>query len=116
MTDERAVLVRRLLEAVSHLSWPAEQQRAYLAGLGVSPSLDELALEFDDALKPVAARYDEFGVDRASRTLLTSIDATREAWAAEDDPAWEPAALDADPRWARIRGLAASAGERLAAL
>jgi hypothetical protein len=110
MTGERTVLMRRLLETVSHLSWPAGQQRSYLSGLVVAPLLDELALEFDDALKPVAARYDEFGVDGPSRTLLASIDAALEAMSAADESVWESAALDTDVRWAAIRGIAASCG------
>lgn len=113
--DELGRLVRRLLEALSRLSWPADRQKSYLIELGVAPSLDELALEFDDALKPVEGLYDDLGVDEESREMLASIDATFAAMTehSEDAYVWEVQALDNNPCWAKIRGIAESVGTRL---
>lgn len=44
---------RELIEVVRRLAAPAEDQRAYLRQSESYPSLDELALELDDMLKPL---------------------------------------------------------------
>lgn len=47
---------KQLLEAVKRLAAPPEEQVAHLRGLGSFPSLDELALEFDDVFGPPEVR------------------------------------------------------------
>ena len=113
---ESGRLVRRLLKVLSHLSWPAGQQRAYLAELGVAPSLDELALEFDDALKPLLALYGDIGINEEAQRMLASIDALFAAMGrhpGDPDSVWEWQALDSDSRWAKIRRMAGSVSAQL---
>ena len=102
----------RLMRAVEHLAWPADRQRAYLADLGVAPLLDELALEFDDAYKPIQADFRSLGIDDSTRQTIDSIDqilveltqeSNMEGWA------WDWAALHNDKRWLDIRRLAHAA-------
>jgi hypothetical protein len=42
-----------LIEAVERLAAPADDQAAYVRSLGTWPSMDELALQFDDVFSPV---------------------------------------------------------------
>src|ERR1700688_3573652 len=44
-----------LIEAVERLAAPADEQAAYIRSLGTWPSMDELALEFDDSFSPLRA-------------------------------------------------------------
>src|SRR3712207_6165635 len=63
-----------LRHATGHLAWPAERQRRYLDGLGVAPSCDELALEFDDALRPVIENPSEFALPPDLCAALRDLD------------------------------------------
>jgi hypothetical protein len=73
-TDPQAAGLMRLRAALEHLSWPATRQREYLTKLGVAPSIDELALEFDDALRPISSQFDDLCLPVEVRELLTEID------------------------------------------
>jgi hypothetical protein len=48
-------LESELIESVKRLAAPADEQVAYLRRLGSFPSLDELALEFNDMFVPARA-------------------------------------------------------------
>jgi hypothetical protein len=48
-------LERELIESVKRLAAPPDEQVAYLRRLGSFPSLDELALEFNDMFVPARA-------------------------------------------------------------
>jgi hypothetical protein len=107
--NQSRILLDRLTCAVEHLAWPADQQRVYLANLGVAPLLDELALEFDDAFKPIRAALYELGIDDSTRRDIGSIDLILTELTEEskiDDSVWNTAALDNDKRWLDIRQLA----------
>lgn len=115
-SDDSGRLLNYLLEVLARLSWPAERQRAYLVGLGAAPSLDELALEFDDALKPLLYFYGDFGIDDESGQMLAAIDAVSAEMGQKSDgleSAWEWNSSDGDSRWAAIRRTAASVSARL---
>jgi hypothetical protein len=108
-SNEYEGLLDRLIRALEHLAWPAYRQRAYLADLGVAPLLDELALEFDDALKPVQGAYHEFGVRSTAQEALNSIDILLTELTEQPGPgksAWNSDALDSDKRWSDVRRLA----------
>lgn len=113
--SERNVLLRRLADALEHLSWPAERQRSYLQELGTSPSLDELALEFDDALRTVAGVFTDPSIDAETQRMLSSIDVSLTVMSNRSDEPdrWDVRSLDENPRWVEIRKLAASVCRRL---
>lgn len=74
MTDRSHLSL--LGEVLDRLAAPAAAQWSYLTNLGVAPSLDELALEFDDAYRP--ARPTLVGL-RGSALLMQSCDAVGDA-------------------------------------
>lgn len=116
--NNRTLLVR-LVHAVEHLAWPADRQRAYLVDLGVAPLLDELALEFDDALKPIQNSYAELDISDRAQSALNSIDLllteltelTQQT--GDRNSVWISDALDNDRRWLDIRRLARTAHAEL---
>jgi hypothetical protein len=95
--------MERLLTAVENLASPADRQKAYLVSLGVAPSADELALEFDDAMSGVSAEA----------ALSEKLDAIGNQLAAmsgeENSHLWQMGALVKSPEWATVRTLAAEA-------
>jgi hypothetical protein len=96
---------RELLEALKRLAAPAEEQVAYLRGLGSFPSLDELALEFDDVFGPPGTPPP----DGAWEDALRSLDAVLNAMSGrENSHLWIADALDG-PEWAAVRALARDA-------
>ena len=114
--DDSGGLLHYLLEVLARLSWPADRQRAYLVELGVAPTVNELALEFDDALKPLLSLYGKVGIDEESGKMLVAIDAAFAEMGQNSDgldSAWEWDSLDGDSRWAAIRRMAASVSARL---
>lgn len=76
---------------------PAEEQSKYLENLGVSPSADELALEFDDMFVPLSAHWRDTGDSQELLAACTILDA---ALKAQTD--WTVADLRADS-WTQIR-------------
>ena len=77
-----------LRAALTRLGAPADEQLNYLRGLGVEGSLDELALEFDDAYRPLADVVG-LGLDRPDvAMLLRQLDSALASdtlrWAADD--------------------------------
>ena len=94
--------VRYLKTTLQRLAAPAREQVKYLRDLGTYPSLDELALEFDDALSPVRHELDALTVLRELDELLHRMSGPANA------ELWEPGALTGD-EWQRVRALAASA-------
>jgi hypothetical protein len=58
-----------LTETVERLAAPPEQRLEWLAQLGTLPSLDELALEFEDEFVRVSDQFDEAGSSSAWSAL-----------------------------------------------
>lgn len=94
-----------LRAAVERLAASPERQLEWLGELGTLPSLDELALEFDDEFGRVRST-----VDRASSIrALTALDGQLSLMSGPENAGlWWPEALDG-PEWSRVRELAASA-------
>jgi hypothetical protein len=95
-----------LLDAVKRLAAPADEQAAYLRRLGSYPALDELALEFDDALAPARCAS---GGSKAWQDGLRHIDAKLDSMSGEQNASlWDVDALDGS-EWAEVRDLARKA-------
>jgi hypothetical protein len=96
-----------LRATVVRLAWAADAQIAYLRGIGVGGSADELALEFDDMFAAHRACPDSLGpvgyvladLDRA--LVRMSGDANVDLWTDE--------ALRSAAEWHEVRALAAVA-------
>jgi hypothetical protein len=93
---------------LDRLSAPAEVQVAYLSQLRSGPSLDELALEFDDIYRPLGWRLAT--VERGAE-LITACESL-EASLRSETLGWAFADLDSD-EWAAIRMLAQDARLKL---
>ena len=105
MTIESTLPVKTALE---RLAASPEEQEAYLRRLGVLPSVDELALELDDAIAGI-----EVGNSRA-KAAIQRLDEHLDAMSGEHQASlWTPAALRDASEWATVRTLAR---EALAAL
>lgn len=95
-----------LVEAVERLAAAPDSQEAYLRQLGSYPSLDELALEFDDAFVPVRSMLDDstsWAVElRRLDAKLTSISGQHHAGL------WFASALTGE-EWNEVRALARKA-------
>lgn len=103
VSDDQPGQLSDLSGAVARLAMPAREQIEYLEQLGTAPSVDELALEFDDLYLPVAARWRATGNRSELLGLLAQIDAAlraQNAWTVDD--------LDSKS-WVEIRQLAKSA-------
>ncbi len=85
-----------ILEKIENLSLSSEKQIKYLKDLGTYPSLEELALEFDDAYRPLKGRVSE--VIEKLNFLLDKLSDS------EDVNIWETSSLNSAP-WLEIREL-----------
>lgn len=96
-----------LAASLQRLAAPASEQVEYLAALGVGDLADELALEFDDLYRPLAARLDEFspGLSLACQELDRRLASQHLGWTFTDL---------GSPGWAEVRATAAAALAALA--
>ncbi len=95
-----------LKATVERLAAPADRQLEWLGELGTFPSLDELALEFDDEFGRVRPLLEKGAV---SMPGLAALDAQLSLMSGpENAELWRPEALDG-PEWARVRELATGA-------
>lgn len=94
-----------LLESVKRLAAAPDEQTAYVRQLGSYPSLDELALEFDDALRaPQPGDRPQDWVDAVGQ-----LDAKLSAMSGQAKAAlWRAEALTST-EWAEVRALAQQA-------
>lgn len=93
------------------LGAPAETQLAYLRKLGTYPSLDELALEFDDEYGRVRPEDgpDENTLSPDTAAALAALDAKLTSMSrAINGQLWQPPALHG-PEWSQTRSLALAA-------
>ena len=98
-----AALSPQLRVAVARLAAPASEQEAYLRNLGTAPSVDELALEFSDALM-----VDKGSLEQAVRDIALQLDDQLSAMSGPQyENLWTLAALQSRPEWVSIRELAA---------
>lgn len=102
----------RLRSTIERLSRPAGEQESYIDSLGVS--IDELALEFDDAYKAIQHMLDRVGVSTDGADHLSSLDAQLEEMSGSERSAlWTRQALRESPEWKLIRARAKSALDAL---
>lgn len=83
-----------LCEVVRRLASEPDEQIAYLTRLGVAPSLDELALEFEDVYSPlqplIEAAPEGTTLAESLRALNSALSVEALGWAFDNirDPAW----------------------------
>lgn len=97
---------KELVHSIKRLAAPADEQIAYLRRLGSFPSLDELALEFDDMFGP-AGTLPEGSPEwvEALRKLDQRLD---EISGHENEHLWLAQALEGT-EWTEVRDLARNA-------
>ena len=99
---------KNLLTTVKVLAAPAGEQAAHLERLGSWPSLDELALEFDDEYQRVRSGQAPH-LPAAYATALAALDTQLDRMSDGDNARhWVAAALRGK-EWARVRELAREA-------
>ena len=98
-------LFRSSLEVLA--ATPTEQI-TYLADLGVPGGIDELALQFDDAMPMLPQLLTEGLVPEEAGAALTAVDAALTALNDGPDELWSEEGLAA-PAWQTVRTLAADA-------
>ncbi|BAC89374.1 hypothetical protein [Gloeobacter violaceus] len=96
------------------LAAPADEQAAYLEKLGVSPSADELALEFDDSLAGLPVLVEKRLLTPRQAELVYAVD-RRLTQMSEQQTLWTEEALHHHQDWAQIRELAALSLREMAA-
>jgi hypothetical protein len=95
------------LDSVRRLAASADSQIPYLVSLGTVPSIDELALEFDDAYPVFTSRIAEFDLPhRAVESLIRLNDLLLEMSGAAHAELWTVDALAESPRWSEVRRVA----------
>lgn len=95
-----------LKSSAQRLADPPEAQIAYLRDQhDVGDMTDELALEFDSALRPMVRLLKEIPEARALLSALLRVDSALE----DLDVEWRASELKSSPGWAEIRRLASAA-------
>jgi hypothetical protein len=97
-----AASLASMAAVLGRLASPADVQAAYLADLGVSGSIDELALEFDDLFKPLEPRLDGLRGWEAALASLRELDSSLSS----EQLSWSYEALQSSQGWEEIRRLA----------
>ena len=95
---------------LARLAAPAAEQRSYLEQLGVFPSIDELALEFDDVMALVPQLVGEGHLTDAQTETMHAID-QKLSEMSKNPLLWEIEALAKHPDWEEIRNIAIAASE-----
>ena len=96
-------------ESLELLAAGPEAQIAYLERLGTAPSLDELALEFDDARRLVPGLVSDGAVPDELDLVVRKIDARLHEMSSRLE-FWQSDAIDG-PEWDSVRQLARRALE-----
>lgn len=96
--------LKALGEALARLAASPQTQLGYLRHLGTAESLDELALEFDDAFRPLRPILDRQPAWREALSRLDELDRLL----SDTDIPWNSAELERSNSWVRVRQLAAA--------
>lgn len=104
-TQSPGAWVAGLQRSVGRLAAPAEQQLAYLAELGVAPSVDELGLEFEDFYIPVCSELTGLLDWKPALAALAALDSAL----GSNQLTWDVDSLTKSQDWERIRQVAAVA-------
>ena len=93
-----------LIKAVARLALPADGQLAYLRDLGVSPSIDELALELHDGVVLLPQFVANGWLAVVEATAIEALDESLLRLGEQNDGAWwTEAALVEAPEWEEVR-------------
>lgn len=93
-----------LREALTHLSWDADEQRHCFAGAAVT---DELALDLDAGWTSLPYQTQQAGI-ALNPELIAGLAALHASFdAPPGDTLWDPASLDSHPTWITARRTAA---------
>lgn len=102
-----------LIDAVKLLASEATVQLDSLGERGLAPSVNELAMEFDDI---ACARDDMLAkgeLNASEHRAVAMLDAAFDKMTPADGAVWTPEAVKHDVRWADIRRLAAECHRKL---
>ncbi|MEU4193717.1 hypothetical protein AB0E69_17595 [Kribbella sp. NPDC026611] len=99
MNAENRQLIQ-LLRSIARLALPADDQLAYLAGIGVGDLADELALDLDDA----TALGERLGFTPAELELVARLEQLLDDLTeTRTEQTWRAEGLRTDPRWEQTR-------------
>ncbi len=112
---DRHLLEAQLIEALQRLAQSAPEQERWVRAETVWPSLDELALTFDDVQGAALALEADGYFAHGAAEQIGRVDG-RLAEMSGDSDVWEAAALRSDPAWEELRRLATRALESLNAV
>jgi hypothetical protein len=95
-----------LLKTVKRLALAADEQAAYVRQLGSAPSLDELALEFDDEFNRLRGEGGASAVPPGYHAALSALDEQLDRMSGQDNAElWVEEALGRR-EWQQVRELA----------
>lgn len=102
--------VRQELErTLRNLAAPAAEQTSYLTRLGTAPSVDELALEFDDVFRRLTDSGLHTKLGQAKESVAAVNRMLADISGEFHEQLWTTAALERRAEWTRIRELATKA-------
>ncbi|TMR08212.1 hypothetical protein ETD86_48785 [Nonomuraea turkmeniaca] len=108
MTGEQEPEFRRWIRNVlSQLSWDADRQLEHVRSLKVD--VDELALEFDDALHLAQAKVHEGLLSQEAYQALLPVDAKLSHMTEHGAELWTGEAVATAPAWEELRTIARQA-------
>jgi len=116
MAADYGLLEPELYHALRRLADPASDQIDYLRQLdqdlpkGLLPSIDEIALEFDDVVFLARAFLERGDITPEKAEAIYAVDRKLSAMSGADHAdLWTPEALESSDAWADVRRLAARA-------
>lgn len=104
-----AGFAHRLRLTTEILAADATRQLAHLHGLGLVGLVDELALQFDDALVLLPRLSSERLVSEQAAAAVRKVDAHLAQMSTCSAEVWSEEAVKSSPEWGRVRELAAAA-------
>ncbi|MZD08172.1 hypothetical protein GTW43_24245 [Streptomyces sp. SID5785] len=93
--------VSQLEQALDRLSWSPNRQLEHLQRFGLGP--DELALDFDDSYRVVAALVSRGALPLDVAAPLQHVDSLLAEMTDGTDAHWTGEAVAQSPQWARLR-------------
>lgn len=99
--------INNVIQVLERLAAPAEDQLAYLTSLGVTPSVDELALELSDLVIPTACPAEL--TEEQFRAVIRVSTTIEKMSGAANKHLWDIGSLGKASEWADIRILAKEA-------
>ncbi|MFI5678788.1 hypothetical protein [Streptomyces cellulosae] len=98
------IVIRQLEKALERLAWDAEKQIDFISRLRVG--VDELALEFDDAFRPVSGLTRDGTMPKSVTKALDSVDKILTEMTRSPEAEWTPTAVRNSQSWKILRNTA----------